>query len=121
MTQCPDRSHHPSLLQSSSCPAFGRRNLVKQSALNKWEATQHATEWRAIFGVYQMKESPADFFRKHAQQYRPASKKKNRKERSDRRWQSIKEGWDVSGPRWRIGWGGLDETQHGVSHSERRH
>jgi hypothetical protein len=68
-----------------------------------------------------MKESLPEFFRKRAQQYRPPSKAKNRTERSDKRWQSIKEGWDVSGPRWRIGWGGLDETQHEALHSERRH
>lgn len=67
-----------------------------------------------------MKESLPDFFRKRAQQYRPGSQAKVRKERGDRRWQSIKEGWDVSGPRWRIGWGGLDETQQDQSRSEQR-
>jgi hypothetical protein len=69
-----------------------------------------------------MKESSADLFRKYAQKDRAPSKPRNRRERSDRRWQSIKEGWDVSGPRWRIGWGGLEETQQqDVSHSERHH
>jgi hypothetical protein len=34
-------------------------------------------------------------------------RKKDRKERDDRLRQSMEEGWDVAGPRWRIGWGGL--------------
>jgi hypothetical protein len=56
------------------------------------------------------------------QRYPFGSKTKDRRERGDRRWQSIDEGWDVSGPRWRIGWGGLDEPKNqGRTRSDSRH
>lgn len=67
-----------------------------------------------------MKDSSPDTLRKHAQQYRPGSKIKESRERMDRRWESIKEGWDVSGPRWRIGWGGMDD-EGDASPPDRRH
>jgi hypothetical protein len=70
----------------------------------------------------QMKESAQDVSRAPMQQYHLVSKAKARKERKHRRWQSIKEGWDVSGPRWRIGWGGLDETgEEDAPRPDRRH
>jgi hypothetical protein len=39
----------------------------------------------------------------------------------DRHLQSIHEGWDVGGPRWRIGWGGLpvEPKERKAPHSER--
>jgi hypothetical protein len=33
--------------------------------------------------------------------------KRARRRTKDRDSQSISQGWDVGGPRWRIGWGGL--------------
>ena len=69
-----------------------------------------------------MKDTLPDIFIRHTRQYRPKPKAKESREHSDRRWKSIKEGWDVSGPRWRIGWGGLDEEGgEDATHPERRH
>jgi hypothetical protein len=69
-----------------------------------------------------MKQSSQDAFKELVQQFLLVSKKRERKERSDRRWQSIKDGWDVSGARWRIGWGGLDDQGgRDADQSDRRH
>jgi hypothetical protein len=55
----------------------------------------------------------------HARKHRLGSKAKRREHRPDD-WhsRSIYEGWEVSGPRWRLGWGGLPEaTRHKDRHS----
>jgi hypothetical protein len=66
------------------------------------------------------KDSLPDIFTMRTRQFRPKKATESR-ERSDRRWKSIKEGWDVSGPRWRIGWGGLDDDEVGEEATHPRH
>lgn len=51
---------------------------------------------------------------KHEHAQRAESKKNYRKGAGrDRHLRSIDEGWDVGGPRWRIGWGGLPGEPRG--------
>ena len=56
---------------------------------------------------------------KPAQNRHDGSTTIERKRRKDRQKQSIDEGWDVGGARWRIGWGGLAQRPD-AGYSERR-
>ncbi|MGE4249865.1 MAG: hypothetical protein AB7F09_10760 [Parvibaculaceae bacterium] len=56
---------------------------------------------------------------KPARRHRDGSMTNDWKGRPDRRSQSMEEEWDVGGPRWRIGWGGLSRERE-TGHSERR-
>ncbi len=59
---------------------------------------------------------------KHAQVQRNEPTKKRKNCPGDRYRRSIDEGWDVGGPRWRIGWGGLplEDRRQITTHSERQ-